>query len=407
MNQRRSWAVAICAILMAIACSVGMFTVPATMVFIIEGMGISVADASWLMTIVAIVSTILSLPGGIIIDKLGVRRSTIVFMLCAVAGHLLCWLAPSFGIMLFGRALQGVAYGLVSLFAPAIISKWFPADKRGLPMAIECLYVAIGMTLILNAANGITPTLGWQANFALAAALCLISLLLYVFIGKEDDLPFFEENAPSSAEKEKSSSAIVDGLKAPGAWLLLVIMIGFGFGQSAFASYFPTYLITDLGMDAAAANQAASVASVVNIIVGILAGVVLTKIGQERFASYIAIAMVLVVICYAIMFNCSPETVIPVAVFAGVAMQALPAATFTTAPLTAKTEASTGTVLGIVVIGVNVCAVFGNAFVGYFVEATGSYGGLTVPLTVLAVIGLLASIGLVIVMKKKYAESES
>lgn len=277
---------------MAIACSVGMFTVPATMVFIIEGMGISVADASWLMTIVAIVSTILSLPGGIIIDKLGVRRSTIVFMLCAVAGHLLCWLAPSFGIMLFGRALQGVAYGLVSLFAPAIISKWFPADKRGLPMAIECLYVAIGMTLILNAANGITPTLGWQANFALAAALCLISLLLYVFIGKEDDLPFFEENAPSSAEKEKSSSAIVDGLKAPGAWLLLVIMIGFGFGQSAFASYFPTYLITDLGMDAAAANQAASVASVVNIIVGILAGVVLTKIGQKRFASYIALSLI-------------------------------------------------------------------------------------------------------------------
>lgn len=37
MDLKRSWAVAICVILMAIACSISMFTVPATMVFIIVG----------------------------------------------------------------------------------------------------------------------------------------------------------------------------------------------------------------------------------------------------------------------------------------------------------------------------------------------------------------------------------
>lgn len=34
MDLKKSWAVAICVILMAIACSISMFTVPATMVFV-------------------------------------------------------------------------------------------------------------------------------------------------------------------------------------------------------------------------------------------------------------------------------------------------------------------------------------------------------------------------------------
>ncbi len=413
VNLGRSWVVAISVILMCVACSISMFTVPATMVFAIESWGLSVADASWMMTIVAVVATILALPSGMILDKIGARKTTLIVMCLAIVGNLFCWLAPGLAVMLVGRALQGIAYGLVGVFAPALISLWFPPEKRGLPMAIECLYVAIGMTLILNMANGITPALGWQGNYIVAAIFLAATLVLYMAVGNERNLPKFNEvepkneaaaNEPASVDDGPSTekgSAVSDGLKSVGAWLLLVVMLGFGFGQSAFSTYYPTYLSMEVGMDAAAANTMSSVASLVNIVVGICVGIILTKIGPKRFATYIAIAMALVVVDYAIQFNANSSTALAVCIYSGIAQQLVPAAVFTMAPLTAKTPASTGTVLGIVNVGVNLCAVFGNAFVGYFVNATGSYASATVPLTILACIGLAAAIVLVFVMKRK------
>jgi DHA2 family multidrug resistance protein len=90
----------------------------------------------------------------------------------------MCGLAPSLGLLVFFRVLQGVGGGGLAPSEQAILADTFPPEKRGQAFAMYGLAVvcapAIGPTL----GGYITDRFDWRWIFFLNIPVCLISLYL-------------------------------------------------------------------------------------------------------------------------------------------------------------------------------------------------------------------------------------
>ncbi|MET1128258.1 MAG: MFS transporter [Thermoproteota archaeon] len=106
------------------------------------------------------------------------RRTTITAGLAAYgAGALGSALAPSMGVLLAFRALQGAGNAFTTPIAMAAAGDIFPREVRGRVMGILSLAATLGVALG-PAAGGLLSAVSWRLGFGLLAALAAAAALL-------------------------------------------------------------------------------------------------------------------------------------------------------------------------------------------------------------------------------------
>ena len=114
-------------------------------------------QSTWVLTSYLVSNAIILPISGRLAGALGRKR---FFMTCLgvfTVSSLLCGLAPSLGLLLFFRVLQGTGGGGLQPMAQAILADTFPPHQRGLAFALY------GITAIM--APTIGPTLGGWITF--------------------------------------------------------------------------------------------------------------------------------------------------------------------------------------------------------------------------------------------------
>ena len=71
----------------------------------------------------------MQIPCGFLFDRFGPRRTVTGMLLLAVLGATVFTLAPSWPILLAGRALMGAGFGVMLIGSMVVISRWFPPDR--------------------------------------------------------------------------------------------------------------------------------------------------------------------------------------------------------------------------------------------------------------------------------------
>jgi DHA2 family multidrug resistance protein len=120
-------------------------------------LGASNDQSTWVLTSYLVSNAIILPISGWLAGTLGRKR---FFMACLgvfTASSLLCGIAPSLGLLLFFRVLQGAGGGGLQPMAQAILADTFPPQQRGLAFALY------GITAIM--APTIGPTLGGWITF--------------------------------------------------------------------------------------------------------------------------------------------------------------------------------------------------------------------------------------------------
>ena len=380
---------------------------PATMGPIIEQFGISDALSQSLMNANGVVALILALPAGMVMQKLGPRLVTIIALAVGICGNLigLFFGAHDFGVLIASRAIEGFAYGLIVVTTPQFVSMWFPAQKRGLPNGVTSLWFSFGSLIILNLTGVLmTVTGSWTGDWMFSAGFMVVILVLVLLFAKEpaDENNFLEAEIPAETAGEKKPS-IVDGLKSPATWLLLIVFFLFGYVNSAFSSYYPTYLSADLGLDVASANSITSIATAAMMVSGIVFGIVLNKVKVTKRPTILLVIAVLVGVCGLIMFNLpSVGMVIPFLIVFGLVLQTFPGTAYSVAPEAAASPATVAVTMGVMGIGQNFSGVFGTLITSLFVDNMGTWQSVTIPNAIFMVLGVVCAVALVRVMKKQY-----
>lgn len=139
---------------------------------------ISMADVQWMTSGYLLVVAIL-IPLSGFLNRRFTSRSLFVTAACAVIfGAIVAALAPSYGILLFGRLIQGVGTGLATPLMFNIILTQAPASKKGQLMGVGALVLGIAPALGPVVGGAIETAFGWRAVFWLVLPLALISLVV-------------------------------------------------------------------------------------------------------------------------------------------------------------------------------------------------------------------------------------
>jgi MFS family permease len=138
--------------------------------------------ARWVIVSYVLMYALLSFGGGALGDRAGHERVFALGLAGTAAAYLVAGLAPTFGWLLAGRAVQGVAGGFVYGSAPALATRGAASRAR----ALGFLNGAIGLAFAVGplAAGPLVERLGWRAVFLARLPLALGALAWALAAGR-------------------------------------------------------------------------------------------------------------------------------------------------------------------------------------------------------------------------------
>jgi len=151
------------------------------------GLGISLVEAGFLLSLVQVAGMTLGLAVGLAADVLGLRRCMLSGLaLLAVASALGAAVQPgphALSWLLILRALEGLGFLLAAMPGPALIRQLAPIGREKFTLGLWSAYMPFGVTLALLAGPlliGWTGWRGWWGLLSLLSALASLGLVLWV-----------------------------------------------------------------------------------------------------------------------------------------------------------------------------------------------------------------------------------
>ena len=116
-------------------------------------------------------SAIFQIPGGVVIDRYGPRKSIPVMLLISVIGALIFAMAPDVTWLTIGRAFVGVGMAVTLMAAIIAATRWFDAARFGLVTGVLMGVSQLGNLLATAPMGALAEWVGWRGAFLVLAAL--------------------------------------------------------------------------------------------------------------------------------------------------------------------------------------------------------------------------------------------
>ncbi|MFT4234111.1 MAG: MFS transporter, partial [Microbacterium sp.] len=142
-----------------------------------EDFGVGISTASWVLTGFLLVGAASAAISGRLGDVFGRKRVLIILLLASIIGSVVSLVAPTIGGVIIGRALQGLAGGIMPL-AFGIVREH--VTSKNLSVAIA---VTAGAAMLAGAAGNliagyIVQFAGWHWIFVVSGLLTLVTAVL-------------------------------------------------------------------------------------------------------------------------------------------------------------------------------------------------------------------------------------
>ncbi|SEG96830.1 drug resistance transporter, EmrB/QacA subfamily [Nonomuraea solani] len=131
---------------------------------------------TWVVTTYTLCFGGLMVLGGRLADVLGARRTLLAGLGLFTAASLVCGLAGSGGVLIAGRALQGVGAALLSPAALAVITGTFHGERRGRALGVWAAIGGTGAALGVLVGGVLTAGPGWAWVFFVNVPIGLLVL---------------------------------------------------------------------------------------------------------------------------------------------------------------------------------------------------------------------------------------
>ena len=191
--------------------------------------GVSYIQISALMSALLWPHTVMQIPAGMIVDRLGVRRTQFLSYACMCVGSAMPAFSPVLGWGIAGRIVTGLGTGVGWLSTLKMLAISAPNGQAGTYQAffagvfsLGCILAYLGIPVIARA--------GWQWVFLTPAILCLLQLLF---------VPFLKGTPIATVQPLLHLRRIV---KMPSAWLLGIYhAVSYG-SMISFGNWLPSLL---------------------------------------------------------------------------------------------------------------------------------------------------------------------
>lgn len=139
----------------------------------------------WVIIAYLVATAAILLTAGRLADMIGRKYVWLTGLIIFTGGSALCGAAPSLGLLIGARALQGLGGALLMAVSPAMLIGAFPANERGRALGLNAITVALGVSVGPTLGGIITAYLSWRWIFYVNVPIGILGIAASWYLLKE------------------------------------------------------------------------------------------------------------------------------------------------------------------------------------------------------------------------------
>lgn len=240
-------------------------------------LALSPAQKGFMVAVPTLAGAILRLVNGVLVDRIGPKRTGAIGQLIVIAGLLGAWLT---GVHSFAATIAvGVVLGFAGAsFAVALplASRWYPAEHQGTALGIAGMGNS-GTVLAALFAPGLARLTGWTGVLGLATIPLAITFVIYMALAKD---------APNPPAPKPIAAYLEPLRKADAWWFMFFYAVSFG-GFVGLSASLSIYFTDQFGLSTVVAGYCTAACVFAGSLIRPIGGAVADRIGGVRTLSLV------------------------------------------------------------------------------------------------------------------------
>src|SRR5271157_2762206 len=126
--------------------------------------------------------------GGVIIDRIGLRRSTLIYGVLCFVGAIITVLTSNLWIMAAGRLVFGMGAESLIVAVTTALAKWFKGKELSFAFGMNLTFARLGSFAALNSPTWAKAAYGnWRYPFLIGVGMCSLCVVGAVIYGAMED----------------------------------------------------------------------------------------------------------------------------------------------------------------------------------------------------------------------------
>ena len=329
------------------------------------------------------------LVGGIVIDRIGVRKATLVFGALCFAGTAITAATSSFPVMATGRLVFGIGAESLIVSVTVGIARWFRGRELSFAFGVNLTIARLGSLLALNSPTWARPAYeSWQGPLLVAvgfATFCVTGSLLYwVLEGRAAERYHLGE----AGNTDRVALADLFNFHRSYVWVVL-LCVTFYSAIFPFQTFAIKFFQDAHGVSREHAGFLSGIITLFSMIFTPLFGLWVDRVGRRSL--FMMFGSLLLVPVYLVMAYSDLPLWLPMAVM-GVAFSLVPAVMWPSVAYLVP-EAKLGTAYGLMTMIQNIGLSAFNVMIGWANDVSGAGpgnpGGYALGMWIFSALGLL------------------
>jgi MFS family permease len=363
------------------------------------------ATVGTMNTMYSIAAILVVLFGGMLIDKLGTRKASIIFSVLVFIGAAIVWQARSIPVIFLGRFIFGAGSEPLVVAQSAMLARWFKNKEMAMAFGVQLTVSRLGSLFAFNTGELFSSYFGSYRYALMAAvgacALSLIGNLFYIVMDKRG------EKVLNLRDESAGDKIVFKDIKEfkPTFWYVTFLCLTFYAAVFPFQSLATDFFATKWGIALTAPSTGGFLAQVFNNLLHIFstaggitsiiifasmllapfAGRLVDRVGKR--ATFMIAGSLLMIPCHLAMGLTMIYPVYPM-ILLGFAFVLVPAAMWPSVPLIVRSE-RVGTAFGLMTAIQNIGLGLFPLLSGLLRDKTGNYVASQIMFASLGLVGLV------------------
>ncbi len=331
-------------------------------------LGFTDTNIGLLQAIYSIPNIFMVLVGGIIVDRIGVKRATMAFGATCLAGAVVTASAPSLAVMAAGRLIFGLGAESLIVAVTTAIAKWFKGKELSFAFGVNLTIARIGSFAALNSPSWASWAYGdWRMPLLISVAFatfCVTGAILY-WVLEVGAAKKYALGAAGSPDKVIFRDIFRFGWSY---WLIVALCVTFYSGIFPFQTFAVKFFMEAHGVSRETGGFLSSMLTLFAMICTPLFGLMVDKIGKRSL--FMMFGSLLLIPVYLMMGYTSVSLYVPMAMM-GIAFSLIPAIMWPSVAYVVE-EKKLGTAYGLMTLVQNVGLAGFNLVIGWANDAAGA-----------------------------------
>ncbi|MHA6575763.1 MFS transporter [Pseudomonas yamanorum] len=238
---------------------------------LVQAFDASFQAAQWVVLAYLLAITAVIVSVGRLGDLIGRSRLLLAGLLLFTVASALCGMAPSLGLLIAARALQGLGAAIMMAMTMALVGETVAKERTGRAMGLLGTVSAMGTALGPSLGGVLIAEFGWRALFFTTVPLGLLTIALarrYLRVDRREQQPVQSGFSFLSTLRDSTLSAGLAMSALVSAVMMTTLVVG------------PFYLTHGVGLDPAWMGMTMAVGPCVSAMMGVPAGRLTDRFGS-------------------------------------------------------------------------------------------------------------------------------